>query len=1041
MSKWRLTVVVMLLLALLGIMPSAAQPQPASSGPWVYLARFAFDPLAGEPAAPSPLAGLEGPAPASPYYLLQFEGPVQEEWKQAVEAAGIPLLSYVPDFAFVVRLPAGMSADAARALPHVRWVGPYRMLYKLSPELDAWTAESAPIELSVSLFPGEDASEVEAQVRAWGGEVKDRAQSDLLGAGLRVSLPAHRLTELVGLRGVAWVEPYLPMELHNDRARSIMQVNQAQSTLAGLGTNLYGAGQIVAVADTGLDTGNESTLSLDFRGRLVRAFALGRPGDWSDGLWYGGEPQGGHGTHVAGSVLGNGSLSGANPSAHQYTSSFAGVAPEASLVFQSVMDSTGGLSGIPYDLKVLFTQAYNEGARIHTNSWGHPTGGSYPNYTYGAYDASARYADEYMWQNPQALVLFSAGNAGRDANSNGVIDPDSIGSPGTAKNVLTVGATENNRPPGAGFGGYSNYRWGTGSWEALFPVNPIHDDYISNNINGLAAFSSRGPTDDGRVKPEVVAPGTDIISARSHASGAGAGWGVYNSHYVYMGGTSMSTPLTAGAAALVRQYYNQVKGYSNPSGALIKATLINGAQNIAPGQYGTGSTQEIPNATPNNVIGFGRVNLVNSLALNPNEQMAYWDEKAGIGTSAVRTYTVVITQTVTSGDSFVVTLAWTDYPGTVGAGKALVNDLDLEVTAPGGTQYKGNGGAAWDRLNNSERVVIQNPAAGTYQITVRGYNVPNGPQPFALVVRSPYLTTSVTTPTPTSTSTPTSTPTRTPTTQITGTPTRTPTRTSTPATPFRRRAVLPLILRPAPAAPTPTPTRTSTPTPTATPGMTTVTLTSIADACVLEGYPTLNFGDAEDMWVGYDDYLDPDGKIARSMVKFNIAGIPAGATIHSAKLRIYLIGSWEFPGYLDRVVAYQAAGNWTETGVTWNNKPAMGTSYGYVDVPPYSDPGGWYELDVTALVRGWLNGSIPNQGILIRGDETSGYSSSWRSFSTREGPYPPQLVVRYTSSTLEAPAAETPVPSAGVRKYILQELVPGEGRTEGDGRVLGYPGQ
>jgi hypothetical protein len=223
--------------------------------------------------------------------------------------------------------------------------------------------------------------------------------------------------------------------------------------------------------------------------------------------------------------------------------------------------------------------------------------------------------------------------------------------------------------------------------------------------------------------------------------------------------------------------------------------------------------------------------------------------------------------------------------------------------------------------------------------------------------------------------------------------------------------------------------------------MTTVTLTSIADACVLEGYPTVNFGDAADMWVGYDDYLEPDGKIARSMVKFNIAGIPAGATIHSAKLRLYLIGSWEFPGYLDRVVAYQAAGNWTEAGVTWNNKPAMGTSYGYVDVPPYSSPGAWYELDVNALVQGWVNGSIPNYGIVLRGDETPGYYSSWRSFSTREGPYPPQLVVRYTAGTLEAPAAETPVPAAGVRKYILQELVPGEGRAEGDGRVLGYPGR
>ncbi len=514
---------------------------------------------------------------------------------------------------------------------------------------------------------------------------------------------------------------------------------------------------------------------------------------------------------------------------------------------------------------------------------------------------------------------------------------------------------------------------------------------------------------------------------------------MYNSHYVYMGGTSMATPLTAGAAALVRQYYHQVKGYSNPSGALIKATLINGAQNIAPGQYGTGSTQEIPNATPNNVIGFGRVNLVSSLALNPQAQMAYWDDKAGIGTGATRSYSVAVTQTATSGDFFAVTLAWTDYPGTFGAAKALVNDLDLEVVAPSGTHYRGNGGAGWDRLNNSERVVIQNPTAGTYQINVRGYNVPNGPQPFAVVVRSPYLSTSVTTPTPTPTATRTSTPTHTPTSQITATPTRTPTRTSTPATPFRRRASLPLIIRPGASAPTPTPTRTSTPTRTATPAPTTVTLTSIADTCVMEGYPTQNFGTTADMWVGYDDHLDPDGKIVRSQVRFNLAGIPAGAAVQSAKLRIYLIGSWEFPGWIDRVTAYQAAQSWTETGSTWNSKPAMGSAYGVVDVPPYSSPGGWYELDVTALVQGWVNGSIPNYGIILRGDETPGDTSSWRSFSTREGPFPPQLVVRYVASGHSAPAESTPEPAVGTGTYLLHELRGDEGSA--GGRHLDYMGR
>ncbi|MGC8826975.1 MAG: DNRLRE domain-containing protein, partial [Anaerolineae bacterium] len=161
--------------------------------------------------------------------------------------------------------------------------------------------------------------------------------------------------------------------------------------------------------------------------------------------------------------------------------------------------------------------------------------------------------------------------------------------------------------------------------------------------------------------------------------------------------------------------------------------------------------------------------------------------------------------------------------------------------------------------------------------------------------------------------------------------------------------------------------------------------------------------------------------------------------VQSAKLRLYLIGSWEFPGWIDRVTAYQAAQSWTEMGATWNSKPGMGSAYGIVDVPPYNSPGGWYELDVTTLVQGWVNGSIPNYGIIIRGDETPGDTSSWRSFSTREGPYPPQLVVRYAASSLSAPVEGTPEPAAGAGGYLLQELMLDE--EHAGGRSLNYLGQ
>jgi subtilisin family serine protease len=139
-----------------------------------------------------------------------------------------------------------------------------------------------------------------------------------------------------------------------------------------------------------------------------------------------------------------------------------------------------------------------------------------------------------------------------------VIDIGTIGAPATAKNVLAVGATENDRPPGSG--GYTSYEYGTGSWLPDYSVNPIRDDWVSWSATtnpyaqGMAAFSSRGPAADGRIKPDVVAPGTDILSCRSRVASNSVGWGVApeSTNYVFNGGTSMATPLAAGAAVLMR---------------------------------------------------------------------------------------------------------------------------------------------------------------------------------------------------------------------------------------------------------------------------------------------------------------------------------------------------------------------------------------------------------------------------------------------------------------------------------------------------------
>jgi subtilisin family serine protease len=513
---------------------------------------------------------------------------------------------------------------------------------------------------------------------------------------------------------------------------------------------LYGQGQIVAIADTGLDTGDAGTLSADFAGRLVEAFALGRPGDWSD-------PQG-HGTHVAGSVLGSGALSGSDAASHAYTGSFAGMAPEARFVFQSMLDAEGGLGGIPDDLQTLFQQAYDAGARVHTNSWGanlfiKPLARFL---TSGRYTPEAAQVDRYVWEHPDLVVLFAAGNDGVDLFSpsdggfempvpDGVVDPSSLASPGTAKNVITVGASENIRSQG----GHAQETWGTeGDLLSAFlgsgyAAEPLASDLPSDHAEGMAAFSGRGPAHDGRIKPDVVAPGTNVLSARSHAPGAGELFGSHDDNYVYCSGTSMATPLTAGVVALIRQWYVEHQGVSSPSAALIKATLINGTVDIRPGQYGAGPTQDVPDVWPNPVTGWGRVNARYSLPQRGSHEVWFVDAQEGLsaGEEAVHERYVAA-----GSEPLRVTLVWTDPPGeiepesitipglTEPAAPVLVNDLDLVVESPDSVQVLGNMGAEPDRLNNVEAARIAAPIEGEYRFIVRGHNVGENRQPYALVV-------------------------------------------------------------------------------------------------------------------------------------------------------------------------------------------------------------------------------------------------------------------------------------------------------------------
>jgi subtilisin family serine protease len=371
-------------------------------------------------------------------------------------------------------------------------------------------------------------------------------------------------------------------------------------------------------------------------------------------------------------------------------------------------DGRFALAGIPQDITVLFSDAYRKRARIHSNSWG----GGDP----GDYDEQCEQLDRFVWKHRTFCVVVAAGNDGIDDDGDGKINPMSVSSPGTAKNCITVGACENRRP---NFNGVAYGDW----WPDDFPASPFRTDPMADDSKTVVAFSSRGPTIDGRVKPEVVAPGTFILSTRSSQIALNnKGWAAYprSNQYFHMGGTSMATPLTAGAVAVIREHLRKNLRVKNPSAALLKAALILGCKRLS-GYAPAGTLLD-------NQQGYGRVDLDASLAPKSPATSEFHDYATGLRTGQERKFALKVKS---KRSPLRIVLAYSDYPGA-----ALVNNLNLIVTSPNGKRYIGNQSAAnatlVDVTNNVEVVHVRQPAAGDWTVQVVASNVPNGPQRFAL---------------------------------------------------------------------------------------------------------------------------------------------------------------------------------------------------------------------------------------------------------------------------------------------------------------------
>jgi hypothetical protein len=642
--------------------------------------------------------------------LVKFPGPVTAEQLAALSARA-RIYTYLPHDTFLVRPYAGGTNRMRAGAAGTAWAGVYKPEYKVSRDmLDR--AAFAPDEshtVMATVYPDADLSRVvEAATRLPGATVvgADRGtQFSRIRLRVEGAWLADAAAQLADVADVFWVDVEGRRELLNDTTiwvgQSGLNANMATPVFA---RGIHGEGQVVGYVDTGIDPDScyfretagglpptnacNGGTAVNTARRKVLAVDFLTQSECNGGIANTEWDTQNHGTHVAGTIAGDNL---ANPITHDPGD---GMAPGAKLVVQDAgfaTDNCGDLPGIGcpvVDLTPIFQQAYTQGARIHTNSWGDNENAVRQN----NYTAASQDVDDFMFTHPDMLILFAAGNSGPGTGS--------VGSPSTNKNGLSVGAT-----------------------------------LRGTSANSMASFSSCGPTTDSRIKPDLTMPGSGIISARNDANVA-----TNNCTTISMSGTSMASPGAAGMAALVRQYFTDgfyptgaavTANRFTPTAALVKATMLNSTAVMT----GTGT-----GPVPNNCQGWGRVLLDDSLFFTGDARRNFVADDAGFpqgGAGQTKTFTF----NVTAGQGLRVTLAWTDFPSTPAASINLNNDLDLTVSGPSGT-FLGNvfsasqsttGGAA-DRRNNVEQVRLNTPVAGTYTVTVRAFNVPSSAQPFALVV-------------------------------------------------------------------------------------------------------------------------------------------------------------------------------------------------------------------------------------------------------------------------------------------------------------------
>jgi hypothetical protein len=654
-------------------------------------------------------AMARGGSPQGGLYLVQFVGPIKDDWLDQLRAQGVQIVTYVPNNAYIVRGDAvsGANLTTLRNRGFVQFLGDYEPGFRLSPTLQRAYASGGdtPISVTVQVVDGRGAGKVIDQIRQLSTEfVQEHAVLNY--RNVEVTVPVSHLGQIASMPDVFAVEERVPRQRMDEAQGQILAGNLT-------GNSPSGPGYLTWLAGKGFASGQFGTFAVNV---ADDAYTLsGHPDLPAARIAFQNNPtaqagvMGGHGflnSHIVGGF--NNGTGSANEDANGFNYGL-GISPFARVGITAIFGN-GASTPTAWE-----STAYGQSARISSNSWGFTSVFRY-DANAQEYDRIVRDAQTGTAGLQQLAVVFAAGNDGSGSNT--------VSSPGTAKNVITVGASENVRQTGTDGCAVAN----TGA----------------DSANDIINFSSRGPVNsaggDGRVKPEIVAPGTHIEAGIPQSNYDGSSvcnkyWPAGQTLYGWSSGTSHSCPAVAGGSSLLYHFFLN-RGLSAPSPALNKAYLITSAAYMS----GTGAGGNLPS----NSQGMGRMDL--GRAFDGTARVIV-DQTQVLGATGA-TYTT--TGTIpSSAVPFRVTLAYTDAPGPT-TGAPYVNNLDLEVTV-NGTLYKGNvfsgansitGGTA-DAKNNAESVFLPAGTTGSYSITVRATNIAgdgvpgNGDttdQDFALIV-------------------------------------------------------------------------------------------------------------------------------------------------------------------------------------------------------------------------------------------------------------------------------------------------------------------